>query len=127
MCKTCRCRYPLQSSKLLHRGTSPHSHPEAGFQFVGFEFSREDLDMVLYGYAKGKENHPSLGLALSGLRIGELSYGKWSLFISFMKILIIMSISSNSLFYTLSVIITKSSMHVCNSCSLDVYRQNSQF
>ena len=32
--------------------------------------------MVLYGYAKGKENDPSLGLALSGLRIGELSYGK---------------------------------------------------
>ena len=34
--------------------------------------------MVLYGYVKAAEKdvQPKIGVALSGLRIGELSYGK---------------------------------------------------
>lgn len=44
-----------------------------------FVFSQEDLDMVLYGYARGKPGSPGAtqGHALSGLRIGELSYGEY--------------------------------------------------
>lgn len=64
---------------LQHSGTSLQD--TAGFHLLGFDFTGEDLDMVLYGYAKGKENDPSLGLALSGLRIGELSYGKNAIFV----------------------------------------------
>ena len=48
-------------------------------------FTMEEVDMVLYGYAKAKDV-PSTdrtgstsvsGHALSGLRIGELSYGEY--------------------------------------------------
>ncbi len=39
-------------------------------------FSQEDLDMVLYGYARNRAGEQITGHALSGLRIGELSYGK---------------------------------------------------
>ena len=47
--------------------------------FPTFVFTQEDLDMVLYGYARGKPGSPgaSQGHALSGLRIGELSYGEY--------------------------------------------------
>ncbi|XP_074640245.1 PR domain zinc finger protein 14-like [Tubulanus polymorphus] len=39
-------------------------------------FSQAELDMVLYGYIRGKEGtHPTVGHALSGLRINELSHG----------------------------------------------------
>ena len=50
--------------------------------FPTFVFTQEDLDMVLYGYARGKPGSPgaSQGHALSGLRIGELSYGMSNLF-----------------------------------------------
>ena len=44
-------------------------------------FTMEEMDMVLYGYAKAKQETPSgggTGHALSGLRIGELSYGEYS-------------------------------------------------
>ena len=79
--------YPaFQMASLL---TSQHHHhhhhksmtsPEPNLKLMGFEFSQKELDMVLYGYARGseKENQPGLGLALSGLRIGELSYGMYS-------------------------------------------------
>ena len=59
--------------------TSPLLGPhEANFRMIGLDFSRDELDMVLYGYAKASERDakPKLGVALSGLRIGELSYGK---------------------------------------------------
>ena len=42
----------------------------------GVMFSAEDLDMVLYGYARTRPGDSPQGHALSGLRIGELSYGK---------------------------------------------------
>jgi hypothetical protein len=38
-----------------------------------FMFSQEDLDMILYGYAKNKVNEALPGHALSGLRIGQYS------------------------------------------------------
>ena len=36
-----------------------------------FMFNQEDLDMILYGYAKNKVNEALPGHALSGLRIGN--------------------------------------------------------
>ena len=42
---------------------------------VGLVFTQEELDMVLYGYARNKNGHQLPGHALSGLRIGQLSYG----------------------------------------------------
>ena len=44
--------------------------------FPSFMFTQEDLDMVLYGYARNKVNEQLPGHALSGLRTGELSYGR---------------------------------------------------
>ena len=43
-----------------------------------FMFAQDDLDMVLYGYARNKTAGEGQmpGHALSGLRIGELSYGE---------------------------------------------------
>ncbi|XP_064620585.1 PR domain zinc finger protein 14-like [Lineus longissimus] len=38
-------------------------------------FNTQDLDMVLYGYVRSKENGGLVGHALSGLRINELSHG----------------------------------------------------
>ena len=46
--------------------------------FPGLMFTQEDLDMVLYGYARNKVNEQLPGHALSGLRTGELSYGETS-------------------------------------------------
>ena len=42
----------------------------------GLIFSQEDVDTVLYGYAKHKAVDQLSGHALSGLRIGELSHGR---------------------------------------------------
>ena len=39
-------------------------------------FTQENLDMVLYGYAKANSRDHIPGYALSGLRLGELSHGK---------------------------------------------------
>ena len=44
--------------------------------YPGLMFSQEDVDMVLYGYARNRVNEHLPGHALSGLRIGELSYGE---------------------------------------------------
>jgi hypothetical protein len=44
--------------------------------FMGFMFSQEDLDMVLYGYTKNKVGEQLPGHALTGLRISELSHGE---------------------------------------------------
>ncbi|KAK2151076.1 hypothetical protein LSH36_376g01019 [Paralvinella palmiformis] len=38
-------------------------------------FTQENLDMVLYGYAKANNRDHIPGYALSGLRLGELSHG----------------------------------------------------
>ena len=43
---------------------------------MGLCISQEDLDMVLYGYAKGKNGEQCHGHALSGLKIGDISHGK---------------------------------------------------
>lgn len=51
--------------------------------FLGFTFSQDELDMVLYGYAKNSGSTGQLqipGHALSGLKIGDLSHGKFFLF-----------------------------------------------
>ena len=47
-----------------------------GCPFPNFMFTHEDLDMILYGYTKGQNPKNGQGHALSGLRVGELSYGK---------------------------------------------------
>ena len=62
-----------QTRGVLHHPVTPHpEHSQPMYpQVMGF--SLEDLDRVLYGYAKCG---PSSNHALSGLRIGELSYGK---------------------------------------------------
>lgn len=44
--------------------------------FTGFMFTQEDVDMILYGYARNKVNEQLPGHALSGLRVSELSHGK---------------------------------------------------
>nr|CEP16118.1 PRDM14 [Platynereis dumerilii] len=46
-----------------------------GCPFPNFMFTHEDLDMILYGYTKGQNPKNGQGHALSGLRVGELSYG----------------------------------------------------
>ena len=53
-------------------------HDPSSLKMIGLDFSRDELDMVLYGYVKAAEKdvQPKIGVALSGLRIGELSYGK---------------------------------------------------
>lgn len=46
-----------------------------GSSFPGFEFVQSDLDVVLYGYVKAQVDNQFVGHALSGLRVGELTYG----------------------------------------------------
>eukprot|EP00106_Octopus_bimaculoides_P010424 XP_014777866.1 PREDICTED: PR domain zinc finger protein 14-like [Octopus bimaculoides] len=53
----------------------PPPPPPPTMPFVGFTFTLEEVDMVLYGYAKCKMNEKYPGHALSGLRIGDLSHG----------------------------------------------------
>ncbi|KAK2193482.1 hypothetical protein NP493_12g06025 [Ridgeia piscesae] len=56
----------------------PPQHPQGltgGLPSPGVVFTQEDVDMVLYGYARIRGNRQIPGHALSGLRIGELSYG----------------------------------------------------
>ena len=45
------------------------------FAGMGLLFTQDDLDMVLYGYVKSKSEDQLIGHSLSGLRVGELSYG----------------------------------------------------
>ena len=53
-----------------------HAAASGGTPFgVGFMFTQDDLDMALYGYAKNRGEDQVVGHSLSGLRIGELSYG----------------------------------------------------
>ncbi|XP_046334592.1 PR domain zinc finger protein 14-like isoform X1 [Haliotis rufescens] len=49
--------------------------PTPTFPGGGLCVSQEELDMVLYGYAKGKTGDQYHGHALSGLRIGDISHG----------------------------------------------------
>ena len=42
----------------------------------GVVFSQEEVDMALYGYARSREKQGP-GHALSGLRVGQLSHGKF--------------------------------------------------
>ena len=62
--------FPFPDPRLV--ACSPSPFPPS------FMFSQEDLDMILYGYAKNKVNEQLPGRALSGLRIGELSYGQYT-------------------------------------------------
>ena len=58
----------------------PPQHPQClpgTFPSPGISFTQENIDMVLYGYARVRGNRHIPGHALSGLRIGELSYGKY--------------------------------------------------
>ena len=52
--------------------------PDKALSVMRLDFRREDLDLVLYGSVKPAEQKTGAtgGVALSGLRIGELSYGK---------------------------------------------------
>ena len=73
-------RFPLPGLVPMHGfpALGPDGRPFPGppGPFPGFVFTQEDLDMVLYGYAKNKVTDQFPGHALSGLRIGELSYGE---------------------------------------------------
>lgn len=61
---------------LRYQHPPPPPPPPPPMPFVGFTFTLDELDMVLYGYAKCKMNEKYPGHALSGLRIGDLSHGK---------------------------------------------------
>lgn len=73
---------PAPSPNLVHHKPFPPRMPQStktclsgvppAFQLI---FSQEDVDMVLYGYARSSSAHVP-GHALSGLRIGHLSYGQ---------------------------------------------------
>ena len=61
-------------------GMGPPQHPQClpgTFPSPGISFTQENIDMVLYGYARIRGNRQIPGHALSGLRIGELSYGEY--------------------------------------------------
>ncbi|XP_013402611.1 PR domain zinc finger protein 14 [Lingula anatina] len=65
--------YPLPAiPQGLHEPRFPLSNPAP---FGGAMFSQEDLDMILYGYARNKINDHLPGHALSGLRISDISHG----------------------------------------------------
>ncbi|KAL4225954.1 PR domain zinc finger protein 14 [Mactra antiquata] len=65
---------PTATSPLL----TPGLYPPLGFgvnpAVPGMTFTQKDVDLVLYGYTKNKQNETNKH-ALSGLRSGELSYG----------------------------------------------------
>ena len=46
--------------------------------FPGLAFTQEDLDMVLYGYARNRVRERFPGHAISGLRTSELNHGKFT-------------------------------------------------
>ena len=62
-----------QQQQQQHRMTS-----DKALSLMRLDFSRQDLDLVLYGSVKPAEQKSDVtrGVALSGLRVGELSYGK---------------------------------------------------
>lgn len=65
---------PQPTGSLMHdprTNSFPACHP-----FAGFLFTHEDVDMALYGYAKNRTDDQMIGHSLSGLRIGELTYGR---------------------------------------------------
>lgn len=53
---------------------TPRFYHPLGLSFPTLNFSQKEVDMVLYGYTKNKEDEKSRH-ALSGLRSGDLSYG----------------------------------------------------
>ncbi|XP_045166726.2 PR domain zinc finger protein 14-like [Mercenaria mercenaria] len=53
---------------------TPRLYPPLGLSIPTLNFSQKEVDMVLYGYTKNKEDEKSRH-ALSGLRSGDLSYG----------------------------------------------------
>ena len=57
------------------RGFFPGHMGQMMTPFPGLLFSQEDVDMVLYGYARTRVNEHLPGHALSGLRSSQLSYG----------------------------------------------------
>ena len=67
--------------------SNSHRQDQPQIPMLTFMFSYEDLDTVLYGYAKNKVNEHLPGHALSGLRISDLSYGK-NIFIKCIELII---------------------------------------
>ena len=57
----------------INRGVLPQSLPVP----PNLLFTQDNLDMVLYGYARTKGHEQIPGHALSGLRLGQLSHGKF--------------------------------------------------
>ena len=49
-----------------------------------YNFSQEEVDSVLYGYTKSSEEKYN-GHALSGLRLGDISHGKFDSFILYFR------------------------------------------
>ena len=74
--------HPFQAPRPVpsRRTVTPHTpQPPAMLTpplLTGLVFSQEDLDMVLYGYARNKTSEQLPGHALSGLRLGDLSHGE---------------------------------------------------
>lgn len=67
--------HPVPSPRSSTPQQAPGMPPPPGV-LGGLVFSQEDLDMVLYGYARSKTNDQLPGHALSGLRLGDLSHGE---------------------------------------------------
>lgn len=65
-----------------HQMQLPSETVPRGFQhsvpLQTFQFSQEQLDMILYGYTKNSDTKTpnTAGHAISGLRIGNLSHGQ---------------------------------------------------
>lgn len=64
---------PVSSTSSPSPGYNPRVGPPLGIPTFGF--SREELDMVLYGYTKEKTDKCK-GHALSGIKSADLSHGK---------------------------------------------------
>lgn len=72
---------PLALEKLVasqQQRATPSVTSDKALSVMRLDFRREDLDLVLFGSVKPAEEkrEATSGVALSGLRIGELSYGE---------------------------------------------------
>ena len=69
---------PMSAFAGAHVLSDPRFPVQAGPPMPALMFTQEDVDMVLYGYARNKAAAQVPGHALSGLRTGELSYGTFT-------------------------------------------------
>lgn len=76
------CPSPMALSPGLLQSLPRFNNPP-GSNIPGLTFSQEEVDLVLYGYVKNKTDEKKRH-ALSGLRSGDLSYGRLCIINSFL-------------------------------------------